>query len=44
MLLTQAQKAGGGSGKKTDDVLNEIAADVLAKVFNVLTCGHNYYV
>ena len=32
ILLTQSQKAAGGSGKKTEDVLNEIAADILSKV------------
>ena len=30
--MTQAQKAGGGSGKTTDDVLDEIASDILTKV------------
>ena len=32
VLLTQSQSAGGGGSKKTDDVLEEIAADVLSKV------------
>ena len=32
ILLTQSQKGGGGSGKKTEDTLNEIAADILSKV------------
>ena len=33
VLLTQSQSGGaGGGGKKTDDVLEEIAADVLTKV------------
>ena len=31
MLLTQSQKRGGGGGK-TEDVLDEIAADILNKV------------
>jgi len=32
ILLTQTQKAGGGSGKRTEDTLNEIAADILSKL------------
>ncbi len=32
ILLTQSQKAGGGSGKTTEDTLKEIATDILSKV------------
>jgi len=32
ILLTQTQRGGGGSGKKTEDTLNDIASDVLTKV------------
>ena len=37
MLLTQSQKRGGGGGK-TEDVLDEIAADILNKVNYQLYC------
>lgn len=32
ILLTQSGHAGGGSGKKTEDTLTEIASDILSKV------------
>lgn len=32
ILLTQSGHRGGGSGKKTEDTLNEIASDILSKV------------
>ena len=32
VLLTQSQKSVGGSGKKMEDVLDEIAGDILSKV------------
>lgn len=32
VLLTQSQKSSGGSGKKGDDALLEIAKDILGKV------------
>jgi hypothetical protein len=32
VLLTQAQGAGGGAGKKTEETLLEIAKDILSKV------------
>ena len=33
ILLTQSQHSGGSSGKKVDDTLNEIATDILTKVY-----------
>ncbi len=38
ILLTQTQSSGGGSGKKTEDTLNDIASDILNKVD---TYNHN---
>ena len=32
VLLTQSQGHGGGSGKKTEETLLEIASDILSKV------------
>lgn len=32
ILLTQSGPSGGGSAKKTEDTLNEIASDILSKV------------
>lgn len=32
VLLTQSQSGEGGAGKKSDDVLLEIAKDILSKV------------
>ena len=32
VLLTQSQGQGGGSGKKTEETLLEIASDILSKV------------
>lgn len=32
ILLTQSGHGGGGSSKKTEDTLNEIASDILSKV------------
>ena len=32
ILLTQSGHGGGGTGKKTEDALNEIASDILSKV------------
>jgi dynein heavy chain len=32
ILLTQSGHASGGSGKKTEDTLTEIASDILSKV------------
>lgn len=34
ILLTQNQHGGSGSGKQTEDTLNEIASDILSKVYN----------
>ena len=33
MLLTQSGHRGEGSGKKMEDTLNEIASDILSKVY-----------
>ena len=35
ILLTQTQRGGGGSGKKTEDTLNDIASDILTKVLTM---------
>ena len=35
ILLTQTQRSGGDSGKKTEDTLNDIASDILSKVIQV---------
>ena len=32
VLVTQSQTSGGGSGKTTEETLNEIASDILSKV------------
>ena len=32
VLVTQSQKSGGGSGKTTEEALNEITSDILSKV------------
>lgn len=32
ILLTQSGHTGGGTGKKTEDTLTEIASDILSKV------------
>lgn len=34
ILLTQSGRGKGGSAKKTEDTLNEIASDILSKVYN----------
>ena len=36
ILLTQSQRAGGAGGK-TEDILKEIATDILSKVCYILT-------
>ena len=41
VLLTQSQGHGGGSGKRTDDTLLEIASDILSKVlFSLILVQH----
>ena len=42
VLLTQSQGHGGGSGKRTDDTLLEIASDILSKVLFSLSSLLSY--
>ena len=36
VLVTQSQTSGGGSGKTTEEALNEITSDILSKVYCII--------